>query len=1311
MKLTLLTSSKFLGKAYLKQSLKREQIDLFNSSLARLFERIKEGESEEHLKNIVADFLKDTWYKPAYEINTSGRADLVIHNGKSSADSVGVIIEVKRPSNTTEMISPERPNVKALHELLHYYLQERYLRDNKELKRLIICNIYEWYIFDAVDFERFFFSNQRLVKSYKEWNDGHLVSANTDWLYQEIAKPFIEKELSELPSVCFDLRDFRKIVGNTDKLDDNKVINLYKLLSPPHLLKLPFANDSNSLNREFYAELLHIIGLEEVKEKGKKLIRRKGAGARHDGSMLENTISVLTSQRVLENLDYPEQFGADAEERLFSVGLELCITWLDRILFLKLLEGRLIAHHRGDRQRAFLNSQRITGFDDLQELFFEVLAVRSDERSVEVRKRYGAIPYLNSSLFEPCELERKAVHISSLKERRELPVHGATVLKDSHGKRLSGGKALLPYLFEFLDAYDFAAEGNAEIQEENKTIISAAVLGLIFEKINGYWDGSFFTPGFITMYICRESIRRGVVEKFRGSDIPGMEKVIDFADLKDRIDRTEREVRQKANDLINSLRICDPAVGSGHFLVSALNEIIAVKSELGVLCYRDNGDRVKEYRVTVDQDELIVIDKDDDRLFEYLLNRNSRPDEEEQRLQETLFHEKQAIIENSLFGVDINPKSVTICRLRLWIELLKHAYYTRESDYTNLETLPNIDINIKCGNSLISRFSLRDDRETLDRYAPAERQKLRNLTARYREKVWAYKLGSDGPSNKMVLRREIERIKEQWSAFSDPADGFMRELRRIKNELSQEIFVFDNTGLTRRQELHQKVEELERKIEERQRTVYANAFEWRFEFPEVLDDDGRFVGFDLVIGNPPYIRHEAIKPQKEIYAERFGGFFCGTADIYTYFYKAGLEIVKPKGSLCYVAPNKFMRAGYGKNTRELLITRSTPRLILDFGDLTIFDEATTYPAIVLVENTPPSQAPTAGGRKKIKFTTQRREEVLVATFTDPAQIKNLAATVAAVGFTMPVSALSPSSWTLERPQVLTLMKKLRTAGKPLNEYTNSKFYRGLTTGLNEAFVIDEETRARIIAEDPKSAELINPWLRGRNIKKWRAEWAGLYIIAIASGANKEWPWTQEKSELSALSIFKQTYPSIHGRLSQWETGLRKRDDQGRFWWELRSCNYYDEFITPKIISTKISLSPTFSFDATLSYTGNTSYFMPVQSCDIWLLALLNSKLFEFYARRSFAGKQNGYYEVQPAGLEAFPIPPATDEQKAPIIELVQKILALKENVQSGLDSVQPSNHPLGEVKENISVLETEIDRLVYALYGLTDEEIGVVGKG
>ncbi|MBW4053830.1 MAG: class I SAM-dependent DNA methyltransferase [Proteobacteria bacterium] len=1279
MKLIINPPAKSLNKAYLKQSLKRDQIELFKVNLARMFERIRSDEHEEHLKNIVSDFLKDTWYKQTNEINTSGRTDLAIHNGTTSAASVGVLIEVKRPTNKSEMISPERPNAKALHELLHYYMQERYIKGNNEIRHLIICNIYEWYIFDAVDFEHFFFGNQKLVKSYQDWNDGLLVGTSTDWFYQEIAKPFIEKELDEIPCTYFDLKDYERIIRNPAQREDSKLIALYKVFSPPHLLKQTFTNDSNSLNKEFYSELLHILGLEEVKEKGKKLIRRKQEGSRNDGSLLENTCNFLKTRGRLSVLSNLLQYGADEDEQCFSVALELCITWLNRLLFLKLLEGQLIGYHKGDRSHAFLNSSRIGDFDELNELFFEVLAVRVDERSESVRAKFGNIPYLNSSLFEESDLERATMRINELKNRLDLPLHGATVLKGANGKRLSGSKSTLGYLFEFLDAYDFGAEGSADIQEQNKSIINASVLGLIFEKINGYKDGSFFTPGFITMYICRETIRRAVVRTF--NETYGW-SCSSLTELHNDLYR-QRVPLNEANTLVNSLKICDPAVGSGHFLVSALNEIIAIKSGLRILA--DSDGKLLRCEVTVENDELIVTV--DDLIFEYHFK-----DAESQRVQETFFHEKETIIENCLFGVDINPKSVAICRLRLWIELLKNAYYRRGSD--QLETLPNIDINIKCGNSLVSRFAISGN----PNIPAANRRKLKELTDRYRGLVWDYK---QSPSNKGVLRKEIENLKHSLENFGLPNDKDLKSLWLKKEELSvMTLFGFSKEETEKRQKLHEQLTALEQRFAEKEKLVYHNAFEWRFEFPEVLDDAGDFVGFDAIIGNPPYIRQEAIKDQKPAFMEMFGAFYCGTADIYTYFYKAGLNLLKTGATLCYIAPNKFMRAGYGKNTRELLTTQATPLMVLDFGDLPIFDEATTYPSIVMVEKTqtnPPSPPYQGGTKCAARFAPSLDKgrageglDFFTATFTHFDQLSRFDETLATIGFTMPVAALRGDGWALERPEVMALMDKLRTVGTSLGEYVNGKFYYGIKTGLNEAFVVDEETKDRLIAEDPKSAEVIKPWQRGRDIKKWQAEWANLYIIAIASSGNREWPWSLETSEATARPLFEQTYPAVHKHLSQWETGLKKRDDKGRFWWELRACAYYEEFLVSKIMYPDIAQHSKFLMDNSGSFSSNTTYFIP--SSDYCLLGLLNSRLLWWFYGSITSSIQGGFVRYFSQYMEQLPIPPATDAQKKPLIELVQKILAAPDS-------------------PDVPQLEAEIDRLVYELYNLTEEEIAVVEAG
>ncbi|WP_373511854.1 DNA methyltransferase, partial [Persicitalea sp.] len=476
------------------------------------------------------------------------------------------------------------------------------------------------------------------------------------------------------------------------------------------------------------------------------MIRRKAEGQRDEGSLLENTIIELQTSGKLSHLTDPGQYGRTHDEQLFSVALELCITWVNRILFLKLLESQLVKYHRGDRAYAFLNSAKLADFDEVYRLFFRVLARRPAERQGGVRQKFGKVPYLNSSLFEITELEDTTLSINTLDSSLSLPLLRQSVLRDHPAYRDRAELPALGYLFAFLDAYDFASESGDDIQEKNRALINASVLGLIFEKINGYKDGSFYTPGFITEYMCRETIRRAVVQKF--NDAHGW-RCADFAALRDKdLDRP------RANALIDSLRICDPAVGSGHFLVSALNELIAIKSELGIL-QDDAGRRLKGYLIRVVNDELVVLDEEDDEPFTYFLQEaTGKPTAERQRVQRVLFHEKQVLIENCLFGVDINPNSVKICRLRLWIELLKNAYYTEESGFAELETLPNIDINIKQGNSLLSKFSLTEDLSDVFR-------KQRFSLQTYRSAVAAYKNTADKDA-KAELLRFIHDIKGQF---------------------------------------------------------------------------------------------------------------------------------------------------------------------------------------------------------------------------------------------------------------------------------------------------------------------------------------------------------------------------------------------------------------------------------------------------------------------------------------------------------------------------------------------------------------------
>jgi hypothetical protein len=340
MQLIQLSPRKSLNKAFLKVKPSRSEIEVFKKNLTGLLDGLDETESEEHNKNDLGDFLKNTFYHPKFYINTKDRTDLVIHNGPDTKSLPGVLIEAKKPSNKAEMIRTDNLNVKALHELILYYLRERIANHNLEIKHLVATNIYEWFVFDAVLFEKTFTQDKKLVQQFTDFEEGRLAGTTTDFFYKEIAEPFIAGLTSEFCFTWFDFRDYETPLRNEDKKDDSKLIALFKLLSPEHLLKLPFANDSNSLDKAFYTELLHIIGLTESKEGSKKIIGRKKEGERNPGSLIESAINQLDNLDKIPRLEKPSQFGETVQERQFNVALELSITWINRILFLKLLEAQ-----------------------------------------------------------------------------------------------------------------------------------------------------------------------------------------------------------------------------------------------------------------------------------------------------------------------------------------------------------------------------------------------------------------------------------------------------------------------------------------------------------------------------------------------------------------------------------------------------------------------------------------------------------------------------------------------------------------------------------------------------------------------------------------------------------------------------------------------------------------------------------------------------------------------------------------------------------------------------------------------------------
>jgi len=508
-------------------------------------------------------------------------------------------------------------------------------------------------------------------------------------------------------------------------------------------------------------------------------------------------------------------------------------------------------------------------------------------------------------------------------------------------------------------------------------------------------------------------------------------------------------------------------------------------------------------------------------------------------------------------------------------------------------------------------------------------------------------------------------LKKFHDAFFDATRKPEKE--RLRQEIEKLTF-----ELIRRTLREQGREEALARIEGAIRTNTRPFFLWQLNFSEVFQGKG---GFDVVIGNPPYVRHEGIKELKSQLKAEFGPFFRGTADLYTYFYKRGLDILHNQGHLCYIAPNKFMRAAYGANTRTFLTTAVTPRVIIDFGDLPIFD-ATTYPAILLLKK----------GRPESK------SKIRAATFTEEKEIHKVHKTLTEKGFSMPVAALKQEGWNLEPPEVLALMDKLRAAGTPLGEYVEGRFYRGVLTGFNKAFIIDEKIREQLLAEDPKSEELIKPWVRGRDIKRWRVAWAGLYVI-----------FTRRGVEIERYPAIKRYLERFRGDLEPKKSSNQKRGRKpGPYnWYEIQdNIAYYKEFEHAKIIYPEVSADPRFAIDKNNFFTDKTTFMIPFNEQELpYIIAIASSSLMSFFHKNLGSMMRGRYFMNSKIYIEQLPIVSNANNAKTRLIALVETILPITKSNDYNFD-------PAKQTK--VRQLEAEIDARVAHLYNLTEEEYNLI---
>ncbi len=1244
MHFTLLNEKDFFNPYYRKKQIMQNEFDIFNKALMQYLERLESSQSENEdylVANALSPFLTMLNFKTHIKTKQKGKSeiDLSISKDEFSKD-LEVLIEAKKP-NSKEFITHTKVNSKALHETILYYFRNR--EYSFSLKFIIITDFYKFYIFKISEFEELFYKNPSFKKLFEEFcNPNSLFKGNTEEFYKEVAK-LIENSKENLKGFLIDLT----FLKDKQKSNFKNLASIYKTFHRDFLLSEFNPNDANSLNNAFYKELLYILGLYESKQNSKLIITKSEESKEEQGTFYTAINSKL-------------------KEENFETILKLLILWLNRILFLKLIESNLVRFN-DDKNLKFLNFKKIPDFDKLSELFFEVLA---KEKSTRKKSEFAYLPYLNSSLFEKQSIEN-TLEISSLSNDLKLFYYKNTVLKDDKCKAKKGQVGLLEYLFEFLDSFDFGSDDEQSEILSQKELISSSVLGNVFEKLNGYKEGSFYTPSFITSYMCKESITKVVLDKFN------TQFDLDAKDISELRKSLRKEDKKAQKELLNSIKICDPAVGSGHFLVSALNVMLSIYDELNLFN--------EEFYLEVQNDEILITGRKGE-FIEY--KRPKTPKDKAHLIQQELFHTKKDIIENNLFGVDINPNSCEITKLRLWIELLKHSFYQSFDDgnYHDLKTLPNIDINIKCGNSLVSYF---ETGKSLSHYP-----NIKERMSKYKRIVKDYKEGFY--TDKNLIAKEIKNLQESFKNFC-LKDKFNKEIKQLTNganEYSKKYgdFLADEHHDEKFKSFFSKNmfefsfdEKVAIKEFANLKKEYDNIFnlesnhpfEWRFEFPEILDDDGNFKGFDLIIGNPPYIRQEELKELKPHLAKNYK-VYKGTSDIYTYFYELGFNVLKENGILSFITSNKYTRAGYGEALREFLLKNTYILKYIDLNGIKVFDSATVDTSILCFEKSKSKD-------NKFKYLALSNE-ILKTCAYDIGLYKDYAE--------FSQNSLSKESFTFSDENTSALKAKIERIGTPLKEWQGLNIYRGILTGYNEAFIITTKKRNEILAnckdeaEKERTAKLIRKMLRGRDIKRYSYEWAGLWVIGT----------------FPSLKIDIEQYPALKQYLSQFlprieqsgEKGCRKKTSNK--WFETQdSIAYYEEFEKEKIVWNPVSGEYLFSYIKEHIFFNNSLFMMTLDVFSLkYILAFMNSNCYKWLITLKTNLIQTGSYAYGAKDkIERLPIPKINSKNEKladELINSVDEILKAKEQDKNA----------------NTQELENKINSLVYKLYNLTEDEIKII---
>ncbi|ENU8409464.1 Eco57I restriction-modification methylase domain-containing protein [Campylobacter coli] len=1251
MHFTLLNEKDFFNPYYRKKQIMQNEFDIFNKALMQYLERLESSQSENEdylVANALSPFLTMLNFKTHIKTKQKGKSeiDLSISKDEFSKD-LEVLIEAKKP-NSKEFITHTKVNSKALHETILYYFRNR--EYSFSLKFIIITDFYKFYIFKISEFEELFYKNPSFKKLFEEFcNPNSLFKGNTEEFYKEVAK-LIENSKENLKGFLIDLT----FLKDKQKSNFKNLASIYKTFHRDFLLSEFNPNDANSLNNAFYKELLYILGLCESKQNSKLIIAKSEESKEEQGTFYTAINSKL-------------------KEENFETILKLLILWLNRILFLKLIESNLVRFN-DDKNLKFLNFKKIPDFDKLSELFFEVLA---KEKSTRKKSEFAYLPYLNSSLFEKQSIEN-TLEISSLSNDLKLFYYKNTVLKDDKCKAKKGQVGLLEYLFEFLDSFDFGSDDEQSEILSQKELISSSVLGNVFEKLNGYKEGSFYTPSFITSYMCKESITKVVLDKFNA------QFDLDVKDISELRRSLRKEDKKAQKELLNSIKICDPAVGSGHFLVSALNVMLSIYDELNLFD--------EEFYLEVQNDEILITGRKGE-FIEY--KRPSTPKDKTHLIQQELFHTKKDIIENNLFGVDINPNSCEITKLRLWIELLKHSFYQSFDDenYHDLKTLPNIDINIKCGNSLVSYF---ETGKSLSHYP-----NIKERMSKYKRIVKDYKEGFY--TDKSHINQEIKNLKISFKNFCF-ADKFKKEMKSFNDKCEKyskkygnflavddenlKFFVSANLTLFDfdEKEATKEFANLKKEYDSIFNLESNHPFEWRFEFPEILDDDGNFKGFDLIIGNPPYIKEN---DNKELFANtKKLRTYQGKMDIWYHFVGRGFDILKNNGYLAFIATNNWVTNSGAKKLRNIVLEESQILSLVDFSSFMVFDSASIQTMIMQFQKIKP---PKNYEFHFAKITTQTPiyEDAINLLKNEKTQNNEI------LSINLTPKKFIDKTLNFTKSDYEELFNKIQKYGKfyleekevangihPHYDFINNR----INSNHNFAFKIgqgifglSEEEKEKLKLTKLEN-NLVKPYYDTQNFLKF-----------FFKKNNHQWLIYTNSSFKNPNSM--DDYPNLKKHLDKFQNVITS-DNKPYGLHRARDEKFFTG--SPRIVALRKCVGePKFSYVDFDCYVSATFYVIKTQRINVkYLTAILNSKLIAFWLKHK--GKMQGNnYQIDKEPLLNIPIVTINSKNQKiadELINLVDEILKVKEQDKNA----------------NTQELENKINSIVYKLYNLTEEEIKII---